>query len=466
MGTLEKIGPGSEDRGREHGRSSTSERVMATFDTTMIPEHARVIATPEVWMEGDGVAQFAKTSGLPGCVRAVAMPDLHVGKGPVGAVFATRGLVYPHLLGGDVGCGVRLFATSEDAKNRDAIERRVRKAWDEEPLGGCDPEAVFAAAWGQGVAGLAELEDAPEALRAVAREASADRSRAEEADAAIEGTGHGPAAWSWSGSGYEEALGTIGGGNHFVEIARVDDVRDAAAAESLGLSKGCLVVVAHSGSRGLGTALARRWGDATLSEVDARRPVIEGARGEEIAPALLAYLADVAGARRFAQVNRFLLGYRMLRALGAARASKLTGSFDVTHNDVRPEPVDGAPAWIHRKGAAPAYEGAPTIVLGSRGAPSWVLLGTGAEGGLRSVAHGAGRRMGRAEALSKLKGKYRRSELCTTRLGGRVVCDDTSLLYEEHPDAYKPIEPVVKSLVEAGLAAPVASLVPVVTVKR
>ncbi len=454
MGTPETIGSGSDNGRREGGRSlgksRESERQMTTFDTTVIPEHARVIANPEVWMEGDGVAQFAKTSGLPGCVRAVAMPDLHVGKGPVGAVFATRGLVYPHLLGGDVGCGVRLFATNEDAKNRDAIERRVRKAWDEEPLSDCEGGALFAAAWGRGVAGLADLDGAPEALQAMAR------AEAEGASGGDESGSDG--APSWAAAGYEDALGTIGGGNHFVEIARVDEVRDVAAAEALGLSRGCLVVVAHSGSRGLGTALARQWGDATLEE--------GRARGPEMAGTLAAYLADVAGARRFARVNRFVLGYRMLRALGAARASKLAGSFDVTHNDVRSEPVSGVDTWVHRKGAAPAYEGAPTIVLGSRGAPSWVLLGTGAEDGLRSVAHGAGRRMGRAEALSKLKGKYRRSELGTTRLGGRVLCEDTSLLYEEHPDAYKPIEPVVASLVEAGLAAPVASLVPVVTVKR
>lgn len=446
---------------------------MGTFDTTTMPEHARLIANPEVWMEGDGVQQLARTSRLPGCVRAVGMPDLHVGKGPVGAVFATRGLVYPHLLGGDVGCGVRVFATNEDAKNRDAIERRVKKAWDEEPLEGCEREVLFAAAWERGVSGLAELEGAPDAVCALARleverlgglgknggfaagAGLAGGAIGEGSDELV-GSGSGSEAGTvrdraaWSGAGYEEALGSIGGGNHFVEIARVDEVRDAGAAEALGLQRGCLVVVAHSGSRGLGTALARRWGDATLAE----------------GGALAAYLADVAGARRFAQVNRFLLGYRMLRALGAARVSKIAGMFDVTHNDVRSEPVGGEAAWIHRKGAAPAYEGTPTIVLGSRGAPSWVLVGTGAEDGLRSVAHGAGRRMGRAEALSKLKGKYRRSELGTTKLGGRVMCEDTNLLYEEHPDAYKPIEPVVASLVDAGLARPVASLVPVVTVKR
>jgi release factor H-coupled RctB family protein len=410
---------------------------MPTFDTTALPAHARLIANPDVWMEGDGIAQFAKTAGLPGCVRAVGMPDLHVGKGPVGAVFATRERVYPHLLGGDVGCGVRVFATNEDARNRDAIERRVRKAWDEDPLLACEGEAVFEAAFRGGVRALADLEGAPEALCALAR--------AEEPGDSLSAAGD----TNWLGAGYEAALGTIGGGNHFVEIARVDDVRDGAKAEMLGLQKGCLVVIAHSGSRGLGTALARRYGNATL----------EGS-------GVGAYLADVEGACRFARVNRFLLGYRMLRALGAARASKLAGGFDVTHNDVRLEGVDGAPAWVHRKGAAPAHEGAPTIVLGSRGAPSWVLTGLGAEGGLRSVAHGAGRRMGRAEARAKLKGKYKRSELLTTKLGGRVVCDDTDLLYEEHPDAYKPIEPVVASLIDAGLATPVASLSPVVTVKR
>lgn len=409
---------------------------MSTFDTTSLPAHARVIAHPDVWMEGDGIAQFARTAGLPGCVRAVAMPDLHVGKGPVGAVFATDTLVYPHLLGGDVGCGVRVVATTARAENRDAIERRVRSTWDDAPLEACDGARVFAAVWREGARGLASQGDAPDALRALASEVP-------EAAAGAPGDER---AWA---SGHEAALGSVGGGNHFVEIARVDEVRDRAAAEALGLERGRLVVVAHSGSRGLGTALARRWGDATL-------------QGEAAA----AYLADLAGACRFAQANRFVLAYRMLRALGAARSAKIAGGFDVTHNDVRAETVGGDTVWVHRKGAAPARAGEPTIVLGSRGAPSWVLLGTGNEAGLRSVAHGAGRRMGRAEALAKLKVKYKRSELTSTKLGGRVVCDDADLLYEEHPDAYKPIEPVVASLLDAGLATAVASLVPVVTVKR
>jgi release factor H-coupled RctB family protein len=250
-------------------------------------------------------------------------------------------------------------------------------------------------------------------------------------------------------AGFESALGSVGGGNHFVEIARVSEVRDAAAAAALGLARDALVVVAHSGSRGLGGALARRWGEGALT-------------GE----AMMAYLADLAGACRFAWTNRFLLAYRLLRALGVARASKLAGGFDVTHNDVVREEVSGAPAWVHRKGAAPARGDDATIVLGSRGAPSWVMRGRDSEEGLRSVAHGAGRRMGRTEAREKIKARYRRADLTRTDLGGRVVCADAQLLLEEHPDAYKPIEPVVESLIEAGLATAVAALTPVVTVKR
>ncbi len=156
----------------------------------------------------------------------------------------------------------------------------------------------------------------------------------------------------------------------------------------------------------------------------------------------------------------------MLRALGASRASTITGGLDLTHNDVAREAVGGELAWVHRKGAAPARGSDFTVVLGSRGAPSWVMRSCDAEAGLRSVAHGAGRKMGRSEAREKIAARYRRRELTRTELGGRVVCDDPALLLEEHPDAYKPIEPVIESLVEAGLATPVAPLVPVLTVKR
>jgi release factor H-coupled RctB family protein len=411
---------------------------MITADSTPLPPHARLIARPDVWMEGDAIVQFARVAAYEGCVRAVAMPDLHAGRGiPLGAAFAFEDRVVPQLVGGDAGCGVRVVVTSASRMSADKIERRARAALDEDLLFGCDNAALFDAVWHGGTRALADLDGIDPSIARLA---------AAEPDCVLRPSGD-PSPYR---AGFEEALGTAGGGNHFVEIARVAEVRDEAAAASLGIEMNSLCVVAHTGSRGLGGALARRWGDATLV----------GAAMEE-------YLGELAGACRFARCNRFLLGHRMLRALGAARASTITGGFDVTHNDVAREPLAGGrDVWVHRKGAAPARGSDLTIVLGSRGAPSWILRSNDCEAGLRSVAHGAGRRMGRSEALSKLRSKYKRAEVTRTALGGRVVCDDPSLLFEEHPDAYKPIEPVVESLVEAGLADPVAALIPVVTVKR
>ncbi|HZF53870.1 MAG TPA: RtcB family protein [Polyangiaceae bacterium] len=410
---------------------------MITADSTPLPPHARLIARPDVWMEGDAIVQFARVAAYEGCVRAVAMPDLHAGRGiPLGAAFAFDNRVVPQLIGGDAGCGVRVVVTSASRMSVDTIERRARAAMEEDVIEGCDKAELFEAVWRGGTRALAEVSGI---------DGSIARLAAEEPEVVVRPSGD-PAPFR---AGFEEALGTAGGGNHFVEIARVAEVRDEAAAAALGIARNSLCVVAHTGSRGLGGALARRWGDATLS-------------GE----AMEKYLGELAGACRFARANRFLLAHRMLRALGCARASTLTGGFDVTHNDVALEPLAGGEAWVHRKGAAPARGSDLTIVLGSRGAPSWILRSKDCEEGLRSVAHGAGRRMGRSEALAKLKSKYKRAEVTRTALGGRVVCADPSLLFEEHPDAYKPIEPVVESLVEANLADPVAALIPVVTVKQ
>ncbi|MDC3962873.1 RtcB family protein [Polyangium jinanense] len=402
-----------------------------------LPPHARIFARPDVWMEGEAITQFVRVAELPGCVRAAGMPDLHSGRGPIGAAFAFEERVLPYLVGGDAGCGVLLFATTASPRAVDKLERRVRAAMDEDPLEGCDPLEVFDACWHKGARGLTEVANVPDDIAAMAeRECTLDL-----------GPSGDPADYRDPSHG--RALGSIGSGNHFAEITRVTEVRDEAAADAMGLEKGGLVALVHTGSRGLGAQIGRRYGDVTLT----------GA-------AIDVYLADLAGAVRFAQANRFLVACRLLRALSALRRDKVRSAIDIVHNTIRREDIAGTPVWIHRKGAAPASRGEATVVLGSRGAPSWVLVGNGHEGALASVAHGAGRRMTRTEARAKLATRYKRAELGRTAHGGRIVCDDADLLYEEHPDAYKPIEPVVASLVDEGLAAPIASLVPLVTVKQ
>ena len=244
-------------------------------------------------------------------------------------------------------------------------------------------------------------------------------------------------------------LGTAGGGNHFVEISTVSKVHAKARARQAGLRSGGLVVLAHSGSRGAGGALAREWAAAQLTSDE---------------PAALAtYLADLAGATRFAQANRFILVWRMLTALGAARTSRLGQALDLTHNTVERSEHEGEAVYIHRKGAAPAERDALTVVLGSRGTPSVVMEGLGSKQHLCSVAHGAGRRMGRSEALDKLRARYTKK---TVRGGRVVIYDDARLLFEEHPDAYKPVAPVVRSLERAAMAKSVVDLTPLITVKR
>jgi len=396
-----------------------------------------LISGPDVWMESEATRQLAVVAQLEGCVHAAGMPDLHPGRGfPIGAVVATREVVHPHLVGGDAGCGARVVVTSVERTSPDRLERRLRAAFEAPVFEAVDPGALFEAVWRTGVRAFTELGGIPDDLRRLAaREPGTDDLPAS-ADAAA------------YRAGFEGSLGTIGGGNHFAEIARVGRVHDREAGDAIGLARDAVVVLAHSGSRGLGAALAAAWSMRVLRGDDRDR-----------------YLGELAGACRFARANRLVLTYRLLSALGALRDHTLRGSFDVTHNDVRNETVAGVGAWVHRKGAAPAPNGALTIVLGSRGAPSWIMKGTGAEAGLGSVAHGAGRRMTRSEAVDKLKHRYRRSEVVRSALGSRVVCDDKILLFEEHPDAYKAIEPVIAALEAHHQATRVADLTPIITVK-
>src|SRR5215213_4189752 len=107
---------------------------------TPLPIHARLLASEDVWIEGEALRQFARVASLPGCVAAAAMPDLHPGRGnPVGAAFAFERVVRPELIGGDAGCGARLVVLDADGGSVDALERRVRAALSRDPLAGADP---------------------------------------------------------------------------------------------------------------------------------------------------------------------------------------------------------------------------------------------------------------------------------------------------------------------------------------
>jgi release factor H-coupled RctB family protein len=397
---------------------------------TSLPSHVSLIAEPDVWMESAAVDQLVRTAALPGCVRAVGMPDLHPGGGaPIGAACLFEGRVWPHLIGSDAGCGALLVVGRRDGPRGDGLERRVVHALEEPLLPEVDRERLFDAVWRLGPRGLAQLEGVPEALAEIGQR--------------FEDPGGPSAPMAFDAVGAEQ-LGSIGGGNHFAEVTRVDRLLDKAAAKREGLRADAQAVLVHTGSRGLGYRLAQRWSG-----------VLTGAAIEE-------YLQEQRGALRYASANRLLVAWRLLHAAGLGNAARITAVIDRVHNGI--EPV--GEGYLHRKGAAEAPAGRATLVLGSRGAPSYVVEGGDGEGSLATVAHGAGRRMGRSEAVAKLRARYRRASLERTALGSRVLCDDREQMWQEHPDAYKAIEPVIASLEKAGAARPIATLVPLVTVKQ
>lgn len=419
--------------------------------STALPAHAQIIASPEVWMEGAAVDQLAQVARRPCCRRAVGMPDLHPGRGiPVGAAFAFAGEIHPTLVGGDAGCGVRVIGVPSPRRRGEALIRRLDKITARPALPDCDPLALITAAWTHGPRGLLDLPEAPEDLKALI-DAWAPAA-AEAGDLPDEIPEEIPDEILSAAEVFARQLGTVGGGNHFLEIGAVSAPVEGAEAiaEAAGLRAGGVAVIAHSGSRGLGGVVGRAWAGQVLTEAE------DQAR----------YRGQLHGAVRYAEANRWVLVWRALDALGCARPDRVGGTFDVVHNHVIPDQLGDDPVWLHRKGAAPAAEGQLTAVLGSRGAPTWIMRGAGHADTLSSVAHGAGRRMGRGEAVAKLKARFKRADLTRTDLGGRVLCDDAELLYAEHPKAYKGIEPVVASLEAAGAARRVVALTPQITVKR
>lgn len=368
--------------------------------------NVRLFTTDKSWIEGAALAQLNHTARLPGMVLAAGFPDLHPGKGiAVGAAFVSRGVFHPALAGNDIGCGMSFWATDLPARRLklDRLEKRISGL--ELPWDG------DLAPWREHFRLEPSLSDA--------------------------------------------GLGTIGGGNHFAELQVVDEVRDGAAFSALGLDKANAALLIHSGSRGLGQHIFNE-----LLERHGANPLDEGS------DAAAHYLVRHAHAMRFARANRALIAHRFADELGA----ELRCVSDVAHNMVTREDFEGAPAWFHRKGAASTREAldqGALMIPGSRGTPSYLVraLAGVAERAAWSLAHGAGRRWQRGYAKSRLSHKYRAEDLARTELGGRVICEDRELLYDEAPQAYKDIAQVIADLEAAALIETIAVYRPVLTYK-
>jgi len=436
----------------------------------------------------DQVANVATLPGIRGA--SLAMPDIHWGYGfCIGGVAATDpargGVVSPGGVGYDINCGVRLLRTNlEERDLQGRLEPVIEALLAHVPtgVGRSGPfrftQPELAALMREGVPylrrrGLATDDDVEQC----------------ESGGCIDGARPDLVSDTAYRRGADQC-GTVGSGNHFVEVQVVDRVADAAVAAAFGLEVGQVCVLIHSGSRGLGyqvcddalrdlRGVPERYGIELPDRQLACAPV-ESPEGE-------AYLGAMRAAANYAFCNRQLIAEQVREVFERvferpwARLG-MTLLYDVAHNLAKFEThvLDGAATTlcIHRKGATRAFPpghaevpaayravGQPVLVPGDMGRASWVLVG-GPEAMARSfgtTCHGAGRAMSRTAAVKAAKGRDVRAELAARGIVARAT--SRRGLDEEQPDAYKDVDRVVDVVHRAGLALRVARLRPLGVIK-
>ena len=445
---------------------------------------ARVFADEELLaaIAGDrSLEQLQNVATLPGIVdAALAMPDIHQGYGfPVGGLAATElpdGVVSPGGVGYDINCGVRLLAlplTDEELGGR------------REPLVHEISRAVPAGAGKEG--GRARRgEDLDAVLREGSRVVAERDDDVERTESGGRLAGADPAAVSerarQRGGGQ---LGSMGSGNHFVEVQRVDRLFDSSAADAFGLREGQVTILIHSGSRGLGHQVCSDYVkrmDAALGRYGIELPDRQLSCAPASSPEGQAYLAAMAAAANFAWANRQEIANRVrgavARVLGREAAAATVQVYDVAHNVAKAERHGGRDVLVHRKGATRAFPagsaeipaayrevGQPVFIPGSMGTSSFVLAGDpgSMERSFGTTCHGAGRRLSRTAAKREIGGAELRREL--EGRGIVVRSPSNKGLAEEAPFAYKDVERVVEIVERAGLARRVARVRPLGVVK-
>jgi len=434
--------------------------------------------------------QGVNVACLPGLVGHVAiMPDVHQGYGmPIGGVMAAKvpeGIISPGAVGYDINCGVRVLASSIDYHSaipylNDLASTLYRNCPSGVGKGGSLPLSVeeFDRVCRQGSDwALAKGYATPE-----------DLERTEEFGC-LEGADPDKASHRAKQRGKGQ-LGTLGAGNHFLEVDVVEEIFDAEAAAVMGLQEDCLAVQIHCGSRGFGHQICTdyvhdfQW---AVINYGIKLPDRELVCAPFDSPEGQAYLAAMKAAANYAFANRQALAYHARRSFQEvfgiqAGAEPLRQVYDIAHNMAKIEThqIEGKKqtVCVHRKGATRAFGagfaglpaeyrplGQPVLVPGSMGTESWILLGTKANEELSfgSSCHGAGRVMSRRQAKHTIRGDRLREKL--EHEGINIRAGSMPGLAEEAPQAYKNVSRVVETVSKAGIAHKVARLRPIAVVK-
>jgi len=427
--------------------------------------------------------QVANVAHLPGIVKySLAMPDMHWGYGfPIGGVAAfdaREGIISPGGVGYDINCGCRLMTTHLTHQEiRPRLKDLVTVLFQHVPSG-------------VGSTGPIRLKEKEE------RKVLTDGARwaVDHGYGTVEDLDHTEEGGALTGADPEkvspramergrEQLGTLGSGNHFLEIEVVEEIFAPAAARAYGLEKGQIAVMLHSGSRGLGHQvcddyLARMV--KHLGELDVELPDRQLACAYLSTPRGQDYLAAMACAANYAWANRQLLMHWVREAFEktlsiSPKALDMRLLYDICHNIAKIEtlPVDGKDRslCVHRKGATRALPaghplvpvayrdiGQPVLIPGDMGSGSYVLTGTtkALEETFGSSCHGAGRVMSRTQATKSSRGRSITKDMADK--GVIVMASGRGTLAEEIPEAYKNLDWVVDVVHRAGIARKVARL--------
>lgn len=415
--------------------------------------------------------QLVNLATLPGIEKySIVMPDCHEGYGsPIGGVFATRfndGVISPGAVGYDQNCGVRLLKSNVSVdeinppaggKLNDLAEeiqknvpsglgkgRQIKLSVSEldKILEGGAQELVR-----QGYGGKEDIENCE-------ANGKLDWADASEISSIAKNRGR-------------NQVGTLGSGNHFLEIQKVDEIFDEKTAKVFGLFKNQVVVMIHTGSRGLGHQIATdyiRLMVQVMPKYGIKLPDRELACAPFNSPEGQKFFKAMACGANFAWANRQMITHLIRQSWEKIFGSEFTEGlevlYDVAHNIAKLEDN----LIVHRKGATRASPGQPVLIPGSMGAASYVLVGTeeGKEA-FYSTCHGAGRTMSRHQAIKTLSGKEIVGDLKSR--GIVVKCYSMRGIVEEAPQAYKNIDDVVNVVHRAGLSKKVARLLPLAAIK-
>lgn len=454
---------------------------------------AFVYTSPELYVEDTAIQQLKNSASIPSVVHLCATPDIHQGYGvPIGAVLGTTDVVVPAAVGYDINCGMRMLITgfyAEDFRLNE-VTQRLRSAV---PLGEGKSNLSlnkddFISVAERGIRGLINVKKTGNRVW----NAWNDSDIAIESGKIEDGgslKGNISAVSSEAIERGRSQLATLGGGNHFIEIQKVEEIFDENIAGSFGLKAGQITIMIHTGSRGFGHQIGGDYMKMANRRTDARGSglskkglgflFISDKEGRN-------YLDAMNAGANFAFANRFLLTLLVKSVVSEIHPNvHLRLLYDVPHNILKIEKHMNRELYVHRKGATRAFggmkmngtefsaTGQPVLIPGSMGTASYVLSGVdGNDSTLCSVNHGAGRIMSRTAAIGKTRGgKIIRSagisddEFKRAMKGILLFAEDAKTIKEEAPQAYKDIDEVIKVVSESGLARKIARVRPLSVLK-